>query len=91
MYVRTRREYHKVTRDPYISSRKLSSTLVGAKKTQHKGKEGLPEGLMENHARELQKPPTPELCAGPMGQLECLYLSLQKPAERNNTQQPKAK
>ena len=27
---------------------------------------------MANHARELEKPPTPELCVGPMGQLERL-------------------
>ena len=41
---------------------KISCTLV-QNKNEHTGKEGLQLGLIANLARELDKPPTPEVCA----------------------------
>jgi hypothetical protein len=66
----------------------IASFSVGATRQfefQHKqnNKEGLQEGLTANHARELDKPPTPELCAGPMGKLERLFYPRTNNSKRN--------
>ena len=51
---------------PYYSSRNRNNVIENTN-TKHKGKAGLQMGLMTHQARELDQPPTPEVCAGPDG------------------------